>query len=53
VRKLSSRSVDRCGQRDGAELARAGELLLHYGTEEQKQHYLPRSPRARRSPASR
>ena len=30
-----------------------GELLLHYGTDEQKTHYLPRLARAWRSPASR
>ena len=30
-----------------------GELLLHYGTDAQKRHYLPRLAAGRRSPASR
>jgi alkylation response protein AidB-like acyl-CoA dehydrogenase len=30
------------GDRDGAELLRPGELLRHYGTDEQKRYYLPR-----------
>ena len=40
--KLSTHSGTVSVTRDGAELARAGRAAAHYGTDEQKRHYLPR-----------
>ncbi len=47
--KTLRRERDPGNYRRRAELIRPGELLQHYGTDEQKNHYLPRLRVVRRS----
>ena len=53
VTKLVDPFLRAVGIGHGAQLARPAELLLHYGTEEQKNHYLPRLAKGIEVPASR